>query len=281
MVLVRFYMRFPENVPRVKKSGVEYGNLVVRCSLKYRLSFTGAVYVRDTLYGVRTVNCTTVSTATVPYGTTVVLSAPFHPTFFHRSCHAQVITQNIENMTLDPSLTKLIAGITYLIPFLGICVFIFLRKHRAQKWTGTRDEFAKEFLKLLATDTFWGGNQEIKLVLTKLLSACQKGQSVVISCENKFQMLQFVGDADKMFVRFKGQPMLTLERWGTSSSKDKALTFLRKSKKEEQVDMISCSTEDIFRAIFEHLAATCRSAGDVDAMSGARIYLGYVSPKKV
>jgi len=168
---------------------------------------------------------------------------------------------------------------SYLIVVTGVCVAMFLRKHRSQAWTGTREDFEAEFLKRVSTDTFWGRNQEICVALSKMLGACYDKKVVIIaSGGNRFQMIQF-GDN---FVRFNGQPMIEIQRWGHTASLEKALDFLRKTKKEEgQVEIIQCSSEDVFRALFEHVAATCRSKGDVDPITGTLIYTGRLAPQKI
>ena len=170
---------------------------------------------------------------------------------------------------------------SYLIFVVVVCV-VFLRKLRAQAWKGSVEEFEKEFLMRVSTDTFWGRNQEICEALSKMMAACKDKKVVIIAWggggKHSLQMIQFGDD----FVRLNGQPMIPILKWGHAASMEKALDFLRKTKKQEgQVEIIQCSSEDIFRALFEHVAATCRSSGNVDPITGILIYTGRLSPQKI
>lgn len=171
----------------------------------------------------------------------------------------------------------------YVIPLAALTIFLVYRNHWPQPWKSSFPDFDETFLKLVATDRFWGGNSEIQLLLSKMLSCFRKKSEcsgVIVSLGNsKFQMIQF--DPDASPVMFKGQPMIPVQKWGHCSNREVALAFLRCKPKDEKVENLSCSSEDVFRAFFEHLAATCRSSGEVDSPTGCRIYRGHVSPKKV
>ena len=200
----------------------------------------------------------------------------------------------------------------YLIPLLCLTIFLYNRNHRPQRWSNSDStNFDEMFLKYVATDGFWGGNQEFRIILSKILSAFRNKSclGVIVCLEEpksiKFQMIQFDslspsthgGSKSQRYpVRFKGLPMIPVQKWGHATNRDIAMAFLGCrgkdtiigdcSKKDEnsscnKVQLIVCSSEDIFRAFFEHLAATCRSRGDIDTTTGCKIYRGYLSPKKV
>jgi len=186
-----------------------------------------------------------------------------------------------------------------MILMVVVCAFMFLRNHRSQSWNGSVTDFEKEFLKMASSDPFWGRNKEIYVILSKMLSTCQQQRPMILTWQKKqFQMISF----QQMYVRFKGQPMMTVERWGHTMSLEKAKEFLQRqieetkklsssnsNKKknddanddENAVEIISCSSEDVFRAMFEHIAATCRFRGEIDPISGLRVYVGHLSPQKV
>jgi hypothetical protein len=171
----------------------------------------------------------------------------------------------------------------YLVPFLLVTIFLVFRNHWPQPWKSSYPDFDETFRRLLATDNFWGRNPEIQLLLSKMLSCFRKksdSHGVVVSFEkSKFQMIQF--DAEASPVLFKGVPMIPVKKWGHCTKRETALIFLESNKKDEKIENISCSTEDIFRAVFEHLAATCRSSGEIDSKTGCQVYRGHLSPQKV
>ncbi len=173
----------------------------------------------------------------------------------------------------------------YLVPFVLLTIFLLYRNHWPQPWTLSMPNFDETFLRYVATDGFWGGNQEIRLLLSKLLSCYRNPgcEGVLVFLEpTKFQMIQFPNNLLKSSspVRFKGLPMIPISKWGHATKKSVALDFLGCTN-SEKVEIIPCSAEDVFRALFEHMAATCRSSGEVDQRTGCKIYRGHLSPKKV
>jgi hypothetical protein len=170
----------------------------------------------------------------------------------------------------------------YLIPLVSVTIFLIFRNHWPQPWKSSFADFDETFLKHVATDKFWG-DSEFRLLLSRMLSCFRKKSEihgVIVSFEkSRFQMIQF--DSDASPVMFKGLPMLPVKKWGHCTKRDNALTFLGSNSKDKKVENIACPTEDIFRAFFEHLAATCQSSGEVDSKTGCRVYRGHLSPKKV
>jgi hypothetical protein len=173
---------------------------------------------------------------------------------------------------------------SYFVPFLALTMFLVYRNHWPQPWKKSYPDFDETFLKYAVTDKFWGGNSEIQIVLSKMLSCYRKKKAdcngVIVSFEaSKFQMFQFNPDVPP--VLFKGVPMIPLVKWGYCPKKESAFTFLGTNSKDKKIETISVTTEDVFRALFEHLAATCRSTGEEDSKTGVRIYRGHLSPQKV
>ena len=187
-----------------------------------------------------------------------------------------------------------VAYAIYLTPLVGLTIFLYHRNHRPQPWTSaTLGNFDETFLQYVATDGFWGGNPEIRILLSKMLAAFRNPscrgvficfQDPAPSSVRKFQMIQFdivtEGSQGRGPVRFQGLPMIPIPKWGHATNQNVAMAFLG-CRNKEQVEIITCSSEDIFRAVFEHLAATRRSRGEVDSTTGCKIYRGHLSPKKV
>ena len=172
----------------------------------------------------------------------------------------------------------------YLVPLLALIFFLIRRNSWPQPWKDSNSDFDETFLKQVVTDNFWGGDAEIRIILSKMLSCFRKKRSechgvLVSHAASRFQMLQF--DPDASPVLFKGVPMIPLAKWGICTKRESALNFLGSNSSDEKIESISVSTGDIFRALFEHLAATCSSSGEKDLKTGVRIYSGYLSPKKV
>lgn len=168
----------------------------------------------------------------------------------------------------------------YLIPFCVLTVWMLYRNHWPQPWKSNYPPFDETFLKYVEDDNFWGGNPEIKSLLNKMLKCYRDPEchGVILSYgKSRFQMLQFSKDPP---VLFKGTPMIPLMKWGNSTKQTAAMEFLS-AQKDKRIEYMTCTTEDVFRAFFEHVAATALSKGETDVGTGIRIYRGHLSPKKV
>eukprot|EP00934_Nitzschia_sp_Nitz4_P006654 Nitzschia sp. Nitz4//scaffold74_size92883//31247//31804//NITZ4_004820-RA/size92883-processed-gene-0.31-mRNA-1//-1//CDS//3329557586//6644//frame0 len=176
--------------------------------------------------------------------------------------------------------------LAYIVLILTLTYFLFQKHHNPRPWKRGKSEFDKEFSKLVQTDRFWGGSIEFQTILSKLLTAFNEDecQGVIISCDNsKFQMLEF--DKQKGPILHKGLPMIPVLRWGNCTNRKTAMTFLSPSSSEKdtkvKIETIVCETEDMFRAVFEHLATTCRQDKVPDPNTKRKVYRGFLSPQKV
>lgn len=182
-------------------------------------------------------------------------------------------------------------GLVALVPFIvyGVVIgaltyFLYQRNHNPRPWKAGRNPFDQIFLKHVMMDRFWGGNEEFREILSKILAAYNQDDCTAVLVtfgKNRFQMLEF--DAESGPILHKDLPMIPISRWGHAADEKSALAFLKKTdgKDDASVEKIVCSSEDTFRAFFEHVAPTCRATKEVDEASRCPIYRGYLSPKKV